>query len=102
MVERRKKRRAGSAADHPLAKSARLKTRERREKPRAAQRERVTFLLSSELVDRLRDAVYWTPGATLAGIVTESLGRTIDGMERARGEHFPRRKRPLKAGRPVK
>ena len=88
MVERRKKKRPGT---HPLEATARLRTRER-----------LTVQLSPGLLDRLRNAVYWTPGTTLAGIVEACISRTLDDMEHERGNPFPPRREPLRAGRPPK
>jgi hypothetical protein len=88
MVERRKKKRPGS---HPLEASSRLRARER-----------LTVQLTPGLLDRLRNAVYWTPGSTLAGIVEACISRAIDDMEAARGHPFPQRKEPLRVGRPPK
>lgn len=105
MVERRKKHRPGTADAHPLAASARFRTRkleERRKRDRdtTPARQRVTFLLPAALVDRLRDAVHGTPGATMAGLVSGSLERTVAEMEHERGAPFPHSRRPLKRGRP--
>jgi hypothetical protein len=107
MVERRKKPRQGSAEAHPLAKDARLATKvipseSARAPSEPIARERVTFLLPTGLIDRVRDAVHGTPGETMAGLVSRSLERTVDEMENARGTAFRRRRQPLKAGRPRK
>lgn len=104
MVERRKKPRADTAESHPLARTARLRTKreERRSAPRSDERQRVTFLLPRTLIERLRDAVHGTAGATMAGLVAQSLERTVDELEHLRGAAFPRRRKALKAGRPRK
>ena len=51
---------------------------------------------------RARDAVYWTPGLTLASLCEAGLRSEIVNLERKRGETFPKRASELKAGRPVK
>lgn len=89
MIDRRKKGRGGA---HPLESTARLSTR----------RERLTVQLPPALLDRLRNAVYWTPGTTVAGIVETCISQAIDDMEKARGDRFPPRREPLRAGRPPK
>ena len=66
------------------------------------QKERLTIHVSSQLVDRLRNAVYWTPGLTLAAIAEEGLARLVETMEKKRGEPFAQRKGAIKTGRPVK
>jgi len=88
MVERRKKKRSSS---YPREATARLRTRER-----------LTVQLSPGLLDRLRNAVYWTPGTTLAGLVEACITRVLDDMEHERGDAFPQRREPLRAGRPPK
>jgi hypothetical protein len=65
-------------------------------------KERLTVHLSSALVERCRNAVYWTPGLTLAGLAEEALGKSVDAMEQERGEPFAARTGELKAGRPVR
>lgn len=69
--------------------------------PRAIK-ERLTVHLSLDLIDRVKNAVYWTPGLTLAGLAEEALAAAVDKLERARGEPFPPRKAELKGGRPLK
>lgn len=77
-------------------------THKRPEKAKPIPKERLTVHISSELVERLRDAVYWTPGLTLAAIAEEALSKAIAALERKNGEPFQKRKGQLKAGRPVK
>ncbi len=110
MVERRKKKRSRPDA-HPLAARVKLRPSSapaidrrgvKRGTPERADRERITFLLDAELIERLRNAVYWSEGVTLASLVADSLTRTVDKMERNRGASFPRRKAELPTGRPRK
>ena len=55
------------------------------------------------VVERLRNAVAGTKGATLAGVVTAAVNEFIDRLERRRGSPFPARlSRRLRAGRPAK
>jgi hypothetical protein len=65
-------------------------------------KQRFTLQLPSDLVERLRDAVYWTPGLTLAGLAERALQEAVGGMEDQRGQPFPERTGELRAGRPVK
>ena len=64
-----------------------------------AARQRVTVSLPTSLVERLRNAVYWTGHHTLAQIIVDSLEDTITAMEHANGGPFPGRLAPLKSGR---
>lgn len=66
------------------------------------QKQRLTVHLPVELIERAKNAVYWTPGLTLAGLAEQSLVETLDRLESERGEAFPPRAEELKGGRPVK
>lgn len=64
---------------------------------------RMTFHLPRELMDRLRNAVYWTPaGVTLSGMAREALEAAVEEIEDRLndGERFPDRDADLKGGRP--
>jgi hypothetical protein len=105
MMERRKRRRNQS---HPLATNAKQRTKEaatdRRRKARAGQKKnaRITLQLSAELIERLRNVVYWTPGLTLTAIVTEALRRCVEEREAEHGGAYPKREQQLRIGRPAK
>ena len=52
------------------------------------------------LAERVRDAVYWTPGATLVRLGEAALTREVERLERQHGGRFrPRQQRELKRGR---
>ena len=68
-----------------------------RQQPRTV---RLTVSLPSDLVDRLRDAVYWSPSLTLAWLIAQSLGTSLTEMESLRQGPFPKRTNALRAGRP--
>lgn len=61
---------------------------------------RLTVSLPIELVERLRDAVYWSPGLTLAWLMAQSLRLSLQEMEALRQSPFPKRTNALRAGRP--
>jgi hypothetical protein len=62
-------------------------------------RQRVTVSLPLTLIERLRNAVYWTEQRTLAQVIVDSLEDALTAMEHANGGPFPGRLAPLKAGR---
>jgi hypothetical protein len=64
-------------------------------------KERLTVHLPVDLIDRVKNAVYWTPGLTLAGLAEEAFTAAVERLERERGEPFPPRKTELKGGRPL-
>lgn len=65
-----------------------------------AHRQRVTVFLPAPLIERLRNAVYWTGNRPLAQIVTDAIEDAVTDMEHANGGVFPARLAPLKPGRP--
>jgi hypothetical protein len=70
--------------------------------PPAAPRERVTIALPADLMERARNAVYWTPGATLAGLVEEAVRVELAKREAEEGGPFKARSSHLKPGRRVR
>ncbi len=76
------------------ARGPRLAAIERRGKSR------LTVQIDGEVLNRLRNAVYWTPGLTMTGLVERCTADATRSMERRRGEAFPEREEQLKAGRP--
>lgn len=61
---------------------------------------RLTVNLPSHLVEQMRDAVYWTPGLTLAWMIARAVRVSLTELETVHQGPFPRRLRPLRAGRP--
>lgn len=66
----------------------------------SAVKKRLTVTLPGDLLDRLRNAVYWTPGMTLAGFIHAAVNARLDALEAQNGEPFPSRIEELKGGRP--
>ena len=66
-------------------------------KPR---KQRVTITLPLTLLERLRNAVYWTGHGPLAQLISDALDEAVSHMERVNGQAFPQRLAPLKRGRP--
>lgn len=64
--------------------------------------ERLTVHVPAELSNWVRDAVYWTPGLTLARLAEEALTVEMERLEAERGEPFPERAGDPHGGRPVK
>ncbi len=77
-------------------------TRVPEEKLVRASKQRITLHISTELVDRVKNAVYWEPGLTVAGFAEEAFALAIETLEKERGAPFPQRKQHrLRGGRPV-
>ncbi len=68
--------------------------------PARTRKQRVTITLPVTLLERLRNAVYWTGHGTLALLIAEALDDAVTQMEQANGQTFPQRLAPLKRGRP--
>jgi hypothetical protein len=69
-------------------------------KRKIVQRKRLTVSLSLELLERTRNAVYWTKGLTLARLLEQALAQCIEQREQLNGQPFPQRLEDLKGGRP--
>lgn len=67
---------------------------------RSSPRQRVTVFLSAPLLERLRNAVYWTERRPLARIIEDAVEDAVAKLEHANGGAFPTRLAPLKPGRP--
>ncbi len=65
-------------------------------------KDRCTFHLPMDLMERVRNCVYWTPGLTMAEIAEEGIRHALAGYEKKNGGPFPPRKANLKGGRPMK
>lgn len=66
---------------------------------RPLSKQKITFSLPTPLIERLRNAVYWTGNRPLASLVEEALEALVTEMEVINREAFPQRLSPLKAGR---
>ena len=66
---------------------------------RPSPKQKITFSLPAPLIERLRNAVYWTGNRPLASLVEEALEALVTEMEEVNREPFPQRLSPLKAGR---
>jgi hypothetical protein len=70
--------------------------------PSRVVKERLTVHLPIDLIDRVKNAVYWTPGLTLAGLAEEAFSAHVDRLKKKSGKPFPPRRSELKGGRPMK
>ena len=64
------------------------------------RKQRVTITLPLSLLERLRNAVYWTGHGPLASLISDALDDAVTQMEQSNGQIFPQRLSPLKRGRP--
>jgi len=61
---------------------------------------RLTVNLPQDLVEQVRDAVFWTPGLTIAWLIARAMRISLADMHSTNQGPFPRRSSPLRAGRP--
>jgi hypothetical protein len=67
------------------------------------ERKRITFYIDTNVIERLKDAVYWQPGETLTSFVQKAILNMIEQIENENGDKFISRKdKHLKRGRPIK
>jgi hypothetical protein len=64
-----------------------------------SEKQRVTVSLPTALIERLRNAVYWTGHRPLVSLVAEAIEDIVTQMEEVNGGAFPQRVSPLKSGR---
>lgn len=62
--------------------------------------DKITIEMDRALAQKLRSAVYYTPGLTMYQVVEKGVEVVIDKLERDRGEPFPDFNGTLDGGRP--
>lgn len=68
--------------------------------PADSPNQRITILLPTTLIERLRNAIYWTEQCTMARVIADAIHDAVAEMEHSNGGTFPPRLTPLKRGRP--
>ena len=63
---------------------------------------KVTLMLDGDLVERIKNAVYWNPSLTLSGVAMEGMRKTLQEIEEKNQGPYPARSSELRAGRPLK
>ena len=88
---------SGQTKSHHMPPGSVVLSGEKKEKSRMV---RLTVNLPSHLVEQMRDAVYWTPGLTLAWMIARAVRGSLTELESVNQGPFPARLKPLRAGRP--
>lgn len=83
------------------SKSKEKKVQPIKEPAKPEPKERMTVQIRQEVIERVKDAVYWTPGLTVAQLTEEALEAALAKLEKQKGEPFKKRKAELKPGRPL-
>lgn len=66
------------------------------------RRTNVQGYIDAQVLDRARDAAFWTPGVSLSALIEQGLRSEIARLEAERGGRFPRRRGPLTPGPAVR
>lgn len=64
-----------------------------------SQKQKITLALPAPLIERLRNAVYWTGHRSLVSLIEVAIEELVTEMEDINKEPFPQRLSPLKRGR---
>lgn len=67
---------------------------------RTQKRQRMTVSLPTDLLERTRDAAYWTSGTTMAGLISSAIEEFLHNLEIQNGRPFSPRLHNLRPGRP--
>ena len=65
-------------------------------------KQRLTVHIPVPLIERAKNAVFWTPGLTLADLGERALESLVSELEKQNGGPFDVRPHELKGGRPLK
>lgn len=65
------------------------------------KREKLTVHLTHDLIERVKNAAYWNPRLTIAGIAELGVRYAIEQVEKEHGGPYPQREAELKGGRPI-
>ena len=68
-------------------------------KIQAKKKQKITFIMDCDLVERLKNAVYWSPGLSVSSVLEEATEKAINELEKEKGKPFPERNGELKKGR---
>lgn len=93
---------SGTTARNKSQNSPTETTATEEDAPNLNKKERLTVHITVGLVERCKNAVYWTPGLTLAGMGEQAFERVVTELEKKNGGPFEQRPEELKGGRPMK
>lgn len=100
-------RKRGGLGDNPLdalvpaGAAAPRQAHETPARPHAGAKARYTLHLPVDLMERAKNASYWTPGLSLAALAEAGIRAEVERLEKAHGKRFKARERELVGGRPL-
>lgn len=68
----------------------------------AEMKQRLSVVIAPDVLERAKNVTFWSPGATLGGLVEIALVAQLDKLERKHGGPYPPRTAALRVGRPVR
>ena len=71
------------------------------EKKAIRKKHKVSAEVDYDVAERVKNAVYWTPGLTMARFIERALEDAIQKLEDERGGRFDTREIELVGGRPM-
>lgn len=72
-----------------------------KQNPEVKKTEKLSLLMDAQLVERLKNAVYWSPGLTISSVVERATADMIKKLEKDNGKPFPERNGKMKKGRRI-
>lgn len=69
---------------------------------KGVRRSKVSAEIDYSVSERVKNAVYWTPGLTMARFIEKALEDAIEKLEEEKGGKFEAREGELVGGRPMK
>lgn len=86
---------------HSVVTPLRKETPQVEEKASSHKKEKLTVHLTPDLIERVKNAAYWNPRLTIAGIAELGVRYAIELVEKENGGAYPPRESELKGGRPI-
>lgn len=83
-------------------KTKQTEPQKKKQEPIETRTQRVTIHVDVDLINAVKDAVYWEPGLTLTAFAHGAFSKALERMEKKRGKKYSKRKdHNLRGGRPV-
>lgn len=94
------KKKRGGLGSNPLDSLVPVQAASKASKPKPPK-DRYTLHLPVELMERAKNATYWTPGLTLASLAEAGIRHELERLEKKNGRAFKARESELVGGRPL-
>jgi hypothetical protein len=63
-----------------------------------AMKAKISFTIDSDILERFKNAMYWTPGYTMSGVLQECMRNIVDQLEEDNKQQFLPRMGNLRRG----